>query len=372
MTEQDEFIGTYTDWSPYDVPRLASFLDEDLTSAWVQVASWQQTHELVARHREVLSQTRSALARAWPPERSPAAAKFIEVLDRLMASMDEMQDIAITNGTTLQGILNSLDEVKGTVDGLHEQWKEMEAVEGKKGFQDANWRIDLNQQARAQMSATDQAAVEYYSYLTEPDPYQSPAPPNYNLDPTPPPDKFNVSTSVGGVVVAGVRPPTIPPVPPLPSPEQVDAGPLLTSNPVGGSPVGPGAPGGQGQPPGTTPQPVSTGSWSVATPVGRAMRVGGVIGPVPPEPGSPGASAVSGRSGLIQGPSEGETQRGNPVGGLLGGPMGAGVHGDRRSSRRREPPYTEWEVPKGVPPVLMPPPEPTEHDPGPGVIGIDR
>src|SRR6266516_1181521 len=210
MTGEDEFIGRYTVWTPYDVPKLASFLDEDLASAWVQVGSWQETHELVARHREVLSQTRSALASAWPPERSPAAAGFFEVLDQLIASMEEMQGIAVTNGATLQGILNSLGEAKQTVGLLHEQWKNTDAVDGKKGFHDANWRTDLNQQARAQMSATDQAAVEYYSYLTQPRPYYPPAPPNVDSPSAPPP--------VGGSAEARVRPPIIPPVPPLPSP----------------------------------------------------------------------------------------------------------------------------------------------------------
>jgi hypothetical protein len=42
---------------------------------------------------------------------------------------------------------------------------------------------------------------------------------------------------------------------------------------------------------------------------------------------------------------------------------------DRRG--RRSESYVEWEVRKGVPPVIEPGPEPN-HDPGPGVIGIDR
>src|SRR5262249_34972064 len=119
----DEFIGSYTDWMPYDVPKLASFLDEDLGSAWSQVATWGQTHELVSRHLDVLRQTRGALAYAWPPQRSPAAAMFLSVLDQLIASMDEMQGVAVTNGATLTGILNTLGEARQVVGGLNEQWK---------------------------------------------------------------------------------------------------------------------------------------------------------------------------------------------------------------------------------------------------------
>jgi len=104
------------------------------------------------------------------------------------------------------------------------------------------------------------------------------------------------------------------------------------------------------------------------------MRIGGVIGPVPGEPNSVTASSGAQRPSVLGGPipEEGSTRGINPIGGLLGGPMGAGVTGDRRGSGRSAPSYTEWEVPEGGPPVILPPPEPKDHDPGPGVIGIDR
>ncbi len=372
----DEFIGSYTDWTPYDVPRLASFLDEDLASAWAQVATWGQTHELVSRHLDVLRQTRDALAGAWPPERSPAAAKFFSVLDQLIASMEEMRGVAVTNGATLQGILNSLDEAKHVVGGLREQWTDMEAIEGKPGFHDANWRTTLNDQAQAQMSATDQAAVEYYAYLTVPNRYYSPSYPDIDRPTGPPPTGANGSTSATGGGETGPRPPTIPSVPPLAQPGPSDGGPALTgtsAGPVDGSKFSDGSSATAPQSPAAATPPTPTASWSVATPSGRAMRPGGVIGPAPVEPDS-AASTMSRRSGLIGGPTSEEAlaREVNPVGGLLGGPMGAGVHGDRRRTARSLPPQTEWDVPKGVAPVLLPPPEPAEHDPGPGVIGIDR
>jgi hypothetical protein len=72
------------------------------------------------------------------------------------------------------------------------------------------------------------------------------------------------------------------------------------------------------------------------------------------------------------------TARANPVGGVIGpktgmeeagmfgGPMATGRAGDQRR-RHRNPDYDSnehWPVPRGVPPVLEPGPEPT-HDPGP-------
>jgi hypothetical protein len=125
-----------------------------------------------------------------------------------------------------------------------------------------------------------------------------------------------------------------------------------------------------------------SGSLWVDTPRGRVLRAGAVIGmPPPPAAGAPdgpaGARPVgrppgtsSSRAAAAGGPAGAAGEHG--AGEMLGAPYGGGVRtgSDRRRSRRSEP-YVEWEVRKGWPPVLEPGPEP-EHDPGPGVIGIDR
>jgi hypothetical protein len=116
----------------------------------------------------------------------------------------------------------------------------------------------------------------------------------------------------------------------------------------------------------------TVGSWFVTTPGGRALRAGAVIGdpvhevPIPSQGGQ--RSARSGVGGVEE---EASGRRANPVGGLLGGPLGSAGGGRERRQRRAMPFDTEWEVRQGVPPVLAPGPEP-HHDPGPGVIGIDR
>ncbi len=72
----DVYSMRWLGWSRYGVPELAGILDEDLSVAWNQVHAWQETHDLVGHHREVLQRARASLASAWPPERSPAAARF--------------------------------------------------------------------------------------------------------------------------------------------------------------------------------------------------------------------------------------------------------------------------------------------------------
>jgi hypothetical protein len=91
----------------------------------------------------------------------------------------------------------------------------------------------------------------------------------------------------------------------------------------------------------------------------RANPVGGVIGQSAPATGQAGSAAG-------QRPGTGGTSANHPF-----------VAGRRsRSEREREQqgwdPDNPWAVDQGVAPVLEPGREPSSHDPGAGVIGIDR
>jgi hypothetical protein len=79
--------------------------------------------------------------------------------------------------------------------------------------------------------------------------------------------------------------------------------------------------------------------------------------------GRPGPSKAGAKGGFVA-----------PPGGLIGGrPQGrGGLAGAPASRRRRRDDEDGWTVAAGVPGVLTPDPEPDQHDPGPGVIGIDR
>lgn len=63
------------------------------------------------------------LAESWPPERSAAAAAFIDSIDMFTASMDETAEAAIANSTAMSGMLSALSEAKSAIDGMHEQWQ---------------------------------------------------------------------------------------------------------------------------------------------------------------------------------------------------------------------------------------------------------
>jgi hypothetical protein len=125
----------------------------------------------VGQHRDVLQRARASLASAWPPERSPAAARFFEHLDNLIASMGEMQDVAVTNHGALSGVLTSLQQARTTVDDLHVQWKA--AAPAGRGLQQrptmmTEGQKTLNEQAQQHMVTADNAVSDHGSHMAAP------------------------------------------------------------------------------------------------------------------------------------------------------------------------------------------------------------
>jgi hypothetical protein len=343
----------------------------------------------------VLRQGRETVVRVWPPSVNQAAAAYVDELDALIASMESMQQAAEANGRALLGILTVLEETKATLADLHAQWQRQDRsgwsqsasavsalggstagmVDTAMALAASDEKARLNAKAQAVMHATDQAVYEYVPHLVIP---QRVLPQSPIRDWKPVADGGDTSGSAGG---SGSLPrPVIPPAAPpatVPGPDST-GGPALTGGgapgqgatpPVGGPGLGqPGPSAGGG--PGAGGIPVSP--W-MDTPVGRVLRPGGVIG-APVDPVESGrAGGVAGRGpGDVREPARPGGSGVGPEGALLGGGMGAGRVQDRRG-RRTVPPDTEWPVPKGVPPVLEPAPErEIRHDPGPGVIGIDR
>ena len=241
----------------------------------------------------------------------------------------------------------------------------------------------------------------------------------------PPPPTPSGPVLAGGPPTATLPPPagTLPVEPPV--------GRVLAPSPAPTVlPVFPGIPGGPGMPTG----PVAPGRFVGPTVPGRLVGPGGLPGPwesapgrsslpgkaflgrgglpaegLPGRPGMPGEPMVHGaplRPGEMPmapmggaggrpngamprtGPAAG--RRVNPVGGVVGGRGGESFTtksghmitiGPRRSRQDRPDrrvgeqgfdPDNPWAVAVGVPPVIEPAPEPERHDPGPGVIGIDR
>jgi hypothetical protein len=248
-----------------------------------------------------------------------------------------------------------------------------------------DWRATLNQSARDVMTKNDAAVKDAQTYLTPPKASRIYIDQGTPLDPTP-------SNDGGGAT------PHIP-LPPV-NPPSLASIPLPSSFPGSGTPTGPILDGGAvPPPPGSLPMPGPIGQsppgMPPLPPIVPALPVLGPLAPggliprvpatgtsVPPEairtaaPSehviAPGTRPVgSGVAPMMMGAA------GSKPGKAMGGgvrvaPPGGVIAGDGRRRRRDVDPNDPWAVAEGGPPLLMPDPEPAEHSPGPGVLGIDR
>jgi hypothetical protein len=387
VTSPDErYAGGCYDWSRHDVPALAGFLDEDLAPGWAQVTSWWHAHDLTTEHLSVMRQAREAVVAAWPPSVNQAAAAYVDQLDALIASMDNMRVAAEANARALSGILTVLTDAKNRVDELHAQWDRQPSSWETTALTVASvltadartsadvqalaiYRASLNTQAQALMRATDQSVYEYLPQLVVPAGRVTPS--IADVNPVPSGDSPSNGSDRSSSGVGSVRRPVIPAAA-LPI---ADGGPVLSGGKAANLTVdsGSGGPAQVASPGSHGPGPMVSIGEGLASPwiqtaVGRVLRSGAVLG-APPEAFEPDGLAA--RSQAVTRDGVSAARAGEPETGIWG-PGGVGVgRSPNRTLRRTMPPDTEWPVPRGVSPVLEPGPEPV-HDPGPGVIGIDR
>ena len=160
-----------TNWTPYSVPELAGILDDDLTSAWEQVGAWFSADAMLDDAASKLAEARSGLAAVWPPESSPAAQTFFQVVDALTDSMKKTALAANTNANALSQVLDNHTDTKSKVDGLHSAWtvnQKMAPTDPGEFPNPAQWQSSLNAEAQQHMTAADNVINEYASTLVVP------------------------------------------------------------------------------------------------------------------------------------------------------------------------------------------------------------
>lgn len=375
-------------WWNFDLPSMWAMLEsEDVTRASEQAVAWNSTYDLLSGHATHLQSLRDTLAERWPPERSEASAIFLDYLDRLIESVHPASFASANNATALSDLIGTLTDAKARVRPLYEQWQ----ANANSGKPDPKAQKMLNDQAASIMYQTDETVYQQGERFVVPPEYE---PTSHEVESTTP---FLPSTAFGSTAVGGPASSAIP----LTSVQAPDAS--AAPSPDTGAPIlsgGVAAPPVQGVilPELPTPQPSS-----IETPAGAGLVPGLVIGlgmnNALDSFGVGGARfAGSGMSGSTSGlrsssigvaesrslgtangesvqrsastvPSGGEAARApGGMGGMLGGTGSA----SRRRRLEGGEAYTEWPVAGGGPAVLRPPRESDDHDPGPGVIGIDR
>jgi hypothetical protein len=255
-----------------------------------------------------------------------------------------------------------------------------------------DWRATLNQRARDVMVKNDAAVYDAKTYMTPPDVAVS----GYRGEKTEPWVPPQGGGTGGGSSPHIPLPPANPPSPAIPSPTSVPGsvspnGPMLDGGSLPAPPSEPPMFSPIGQPVPNPPGMPSIPPVVPALPVPEALPSGGVFPRVPASgaaaiPPEAGRNATMAEHVIAPGPrplgpaatpmmmgSGGGARPGMATrGGVRVAPPGGIIAGDGRKQRRDVDPNDPWVVAEGGPAVLTPDPEPAEHSPGPGVLGMDR
>src|SRR5256885_1165467 len=127
MAEGD-YPGGQTPWENYDVPQLAGHLTENLGRAWGQARAWHIAADTTASYLDALRRLRANLVAVWPPDRSPAAKAYVERLDSLIASVDDVRDATAGTGEALAGGVGHPEGGRAPNDPGRGQWGPQEGT----------------------------------------------------------------------------------------------------------------------------------------------------------------------------------------------------------------------------------------------------
>jgi hypothetical protein len=87
-----------TDWMAMDVIHMwQAIQNQDTTAHYQLLAGWRKSYELTLEHLSHVQSYRQNLAEAWPPEKSPASAAYLQRLDDLIANLQSTYDAAVAN-----------------------------------------------------------------------------------------------------------------------------------------------------------------------------------------------------------------------------------------------------------------------------------
>jgi hypothetical protein len=411
-----------------DVPQLWALAQlEGDPATEKQVAAWKATARSVDIHLSELRNAASELALAWPPEKNESARTFLGFVNDLVSSMEKTRQAAGNTSEALNGINQIINEAKVELGKLNADWQQKAAKEHKNNTDSVkdtvvkfftgddlpdNWRDQLNQKAAKVLDQLDNQVAQAYTTFEKPPEYTAMIgwfKDGSENSGTAGAGGATLGAGMGTVYSAGAGS-VIPPLAPPPAVPSAGGGPALSGGtlappasgpviggappapvpgvpaPLGGSPLpgrvigaGPGSGGvGPVRPLAAQPGPAP---GRPAGPAGRVMPAGGVIGGKP-SLGQPGATGSSGASpvrrampagGVIGGSRPGEVARGGAgQAGRAGMVPQQTARGRREGDERpRFDPNDPWRVEQGAR-VIVPPAEPASHDPGPGVIGLDR
>jgi hypothetical protein len=112
--------GGGTDWAQKSVPQMWSMLAaHDGTAHKNLLLTWKKSTDLLVDHLSRVKRYRDNLAEAWPPEKSSAAAKYLDRLDDLIKHLTETHHATVENHRALGAATSALVGARLKIESIY-------------------------------------------------------------------------------------------------------------------------------------------------------------------------------------------------------------------------------------------------------------
>jgi len=102
-----------TNWSGVSMSDIwLAMSNQQTDNHWTLLTGWRRSYELTLQHMIAVRSYRENLAAAWRPEKSPAAAAYLERLDDLLEHLRQTYDAAVTNHSAFSGATLALSSAR--------------------------------------------------------------------------------------------------------------------------------------------------------------------------------------------------------------------------------------------------------------------
>jgi hypothetical protein len=115
--------GGGTPWESMTLEFMQQLIQNPNTDAqWKLASAWQKSADLLNEHKFQVQEYRDNLATAWPPEKSTAAAAYIDRLDQLIKNLSDTYEASITNQAALSAATGSIYQAQAQMDKIFQEY----------------------------------------------------------------------------------------------------------------------------------------------------------------------------------------------------------------------------------------------------------
>jgi hypothetical protein len=121
--------GGGTPWESMSLEFMRQLIQNPNTDAqWQLTSAWQKSADLLNEHKFQVQQYRENLATAWPPEKSTAAAAYLDRLDQLIKNLSDTYNASIANQAALSAATGSIYQAQAQVEKIYQEYTNNKAA----------------------------------------------------------------------------------------------------------------------------------------------------------------------------------------------------------------------------------------------------